>query len=186
VFSWETPSISFLCHYIAFLVTTRGGTPTPINLSPSFNGGQCHFSLTPVLATHPKNAPVTPFLATHPKTQVFKVLSLPHIQKMAGVGVLLLARNPIKNFGLERKTTGLKTGHYKRTVKSARDGPRPLHEERDDEERGHDVSCPYRGRTSTVIYAAFMWFWRELLAGLIRAELHTLAGIALCPRLVIN
>jgi hypothetical protein len=99
---------------------------------------------------------------------------------MAGVGVLLLTRNPIKDFDPERKTTGLKTGQYKRTVKSARDGPRSLHEERDDEERGHDVSCPYRGRTSTVIYAAFIWFWRELLLGLIRAEFRT---CGYCPML---
>jgi len=113
VFPWETPSISFPFMPLHNLSRhNEGGTPTPINLSPSFNGRQCHFSLTPVLATHPKNAPVTPFLATLPKTQVFKVLCLPHIQKMAGVGVLLLTRNPIKDFGPERKTTGLKTGHY--------------------------------------------------------------------------
>ena len=37
-----------------------------------------------------------------------------------------------------------------------------------------------------VIYAAFISFWRELLQGLIRAELHTLAGIALCSGLVVN
>ena len=47
-------------------------------------GRQCPFSLTPVFATHPKNAPVTPLLATLPKTWVLKVLCLPHIQKMAG------------------------------------------------------------------------------------------------------
>jgi hypothetical protein len=40
--------------------------------------------------------------------------------------------------------------------------------------------------TTTVIYAAFISLWGELLQGLMRAELHTLAGIALCSRLVIN
>ena len=40
--------------------------------------------------------------------------------------------------------------------------------------------------TATVIYAAFMSRWGELLQGLIHAELHTLAGIALCSRLVVN
>jgi hypothetical protein len=49
-------------------------------------GQQRLFSLTPVFATDPKHASITAFLATLPKTQVLKVLCLPHIQKMAGVG----------------------------------------------------------------------------------------------------
>jgi hypothetical protein len=40
--------------------------------------------------------------------------------------------------------------------------------------------------TATVIYAAFISFWGQLLEGLIRAELSTLAGIALCSGLVVN
>src|SRR5713101_1065087 len=56
------------------------------------------FSLTSVFASHPQNPGVTPFLATHPKTHVLKVLCLPHIQKMAGAGVVLLTRNPGKDF----------------------------------------------------------------------------------------
>jgi len=59
-------------------------------------GRQCPFSLTPVFATHPKNAPVTPLLATLPKTRVLKVLCLPHIQKMAGVGGILLTKFPMR------------------------------------------------------------------------------------------
>jgi hypothetical protein len=53
--------------------------------------------LTPLFATHPKNALITLLFATLPKTPVLKVLCLPHIQKMAGWGVLLLTRNPRKD-----------------------------------------------------------------------------------------
>jgi len=74
--------------------TTRGGTPTPLIQHRFSIGRQRPFSLTPVFATHPENASVTPFLATLPKTHVLKVVCLPHIQKMAGVGCIFL-----KSFG---------------------------------------------------------------------------------------
>jgi hypothetical protein len=64
-------------------------------LIPSI-GRQRPFSLTPVFATHPKKAPVTPLLATLPKTRVLKVLCLPHIQKMAGEGDILLTKFPMR------------------------------------------------------------------------------------------
>jgi hypothetical protein len=67
------------------------GTSLLIPFRPSI-GRQRPFSLTPVFATHPKNVPITPLLATLPKTQVLKVLCLPHIQKMAGEGDILLTR----------------------------------------------------------------------------------------------
>ena len=54
------------------------------------------------------------------------------------------------------------------------------------EKAGAAMLCPYRGRTSTTIYAAFISFWRELLRELIGAEPHALAGIALCSRSVVN
>jgi hypothetical protein len=76
--------------------TTRGGTPTPsVFLSPRHSFTPSAFSERPLsllFATDTKNAPVTPLLATHPKTQVLKALCLPHIQKMAGVGAILLTR----------------------------------------------------------------------------------------------
>jgi hypothetical protein len=72
-----------------FLPPRHSFTP----FTPIFEGNV--FSERPLsllFATDPKNAPVTPLLATHPKTQVLKVLCLPHIQKMAGVGAILLTR----------------------------------------------------------------------------------------------
>ena len=52
--------------------------------------------------------------------------------------------------------------------------------------RAQQCCAPTSGRTSTAIHAAFMSPWGELLQGLIRAGPHTLAGIALCSRLVVN
>jgi hypothetical protein len=91
--------------YGAFSFSTMGGTPTPSISSRSCIEKERHFSLTPLLATHPKNASVTPFLATLPKTQVLKVLCLPHIQKMAGVGVLMLSKFPTREF-VPRESAG--------------------------------------------------------------------------------
>ena len=65
-------------------------------------GRQRPFSLTPVFATHPKNVPITPLLATLPKTQVLKVLCLPHIQKMAGVGGYFVNQIPDEGICPER------------------------------------------------------------------------------------
>jgi hypothetical protein len=104
VFQRKTPSISFLFLPLrdSFFHNDRG-TPTPSVFLPSrhsftpftpiFEGSV--FSERPLsllFATDPKNAAVTPSLTTHPKTQVLKVLCLPHIQKMAGVGAILLTR----------------------------------------------------------------------------------------------
>jgi len=57
---------------------------------------------------------------------------------------------------------------------------------RGDEERGRPRKAAATRATTTAIYAAFISLWGELLRGLDRAELHTLAGIALCARLVVN
>jgi hypothetical protein len=46
--------------------------------------------LSPIIATHPQNAPVTLFLATHPKLLDLKVLCLPHIRKNGGWGCVVL------------------------------------------------------------------------------------------------
>jgi len=182
VFPWKTPSISFpFMPLHGFSRHNEGGTPTPINLSPSFNGRQCHFSLTPVFATHPKNAPVTPFLATHPKTQVFKVLCLPHIQKMAGVGVLLLTRRatsipftlslegsdhresrdlscpPQQASRRRNENRGSRRGRWARCIV-------PLHRQETMKKEAGLKAAP-TSATATVIYAAFISFWRELLQG---------------------
>jgi hypothetical protein len=62
-----------------------GGTPLChllVPISPKFRR---FFSVQPLASSL---QPPIPFLATHPKTQVLKVMCLPHIQKMTGVGVV--------------------------------------------------------------------------------------------------
>jgi hypothetical protein len=112
----RTPSISFFFIPLrdSFFHSDRG-TLTPHIEFRSPRGTLCIFSvqllasspqsLSSLLATHPEITLVSSFLATLPKTQVLKVLCLPHIQKMVGVGeVLLLTRNPGQDFYPEGAT----------------------------------------------------------------------------------
>jgi hypothetical protein len=117
-------------------VPCLGVVPLPTTNHYPLSTTHCLFlPLSPVFATHPKIASVTPSLATLPKTQVFKVLCLPHIQKMAGVGILLLTRtHPTKDRlemltgagrGKEKadsRSTSLKAGSRIRSVPQNRLG----------------------------------------------------------------
>jgi hypothetical protein len=90
----KTLSISFLFRPLPdFFLHSEGCTPTPFVQSGPWIRKSCLFSLNPLFATHPRNALVTSLLATLPKTQVLKVLCLPHIQKMTGVGGLDMRRS---------------------------------------------------------------------------------------------
>ena len=91
----KTLSISFPLIPLrdSFLHNEGGSTPTPFVQSGPWIRKNCFFSLNPLFATHPKNAPITLLLATHPKTQVLKVLCLPHIQKLPRVGGLDMRRS---------------------------------------------------------------------------------------------
>jgi len=55
-------------------------------------------SLTPFLATHPRNSPVTPLLATHPKKEILNPLFATHTTH-PGVRVLLLTSDGIGTAG---------------------------------------------------------------------------------------
>ena len=92
VFCHKPPGINLF----RTLLQRPGGRYLPPHSVPFFHREAVPFSLTPVFATHPKNAPLTPLLATLPKTRVLKVLCLPHIQKMAGVGGILLTKFPMR------------------------------------------------------------------------------------------
>jgi hypothetical protein len=109
VSSRETPSISFFLMPLRdFFFHNDRGTPTPHIESSSPKRRRLLFpvqpltsniqSLSPFLATHAKFRPASSLVATDPKTQVLKVLCLPHIQKLAGVGGILLTRNFRKDF----------------------------------------------------------------------------------------
>jgi hypothetical protein len=108
VFQRKMPSISF-----PFLLLRdsffhhEGGTPTPHIESRSPKRRRFLFpvqpltsniqSLSPLLATHPRFAPRKFFPCHTSENTGLKVLCLPHIQKMAGVGgVLLLTRFPMR------------------------------------------------------------------------------------------
>src|SRR5712692_11104708 len=69
----------FIIHYLRTLFIATEGVPPLLLLS-------FLFSLTPLLATHPKNRPLTPIIATLPKLPCATLVFATHPRPPRGVG----------------------------------------------------------------------------------------------------
>ena len=185
---WETPSISFPLRPLHdFSHHNEGGTPIAINLSRSSMGRRRPFSLTPVFPAHPKIAPITPLQSALPKLLGLKSFRIRTYEKNRGEGLLLLTKFPTSEFVLPapERSRGERPKVAEGSLFTCDEARLPVLPclPKAMRAQGTSKGAPMgRGR----VYAAFISLWGELLRGLNRAELHTLAGIALCSRLVVN